>query len=74
MQFKFCISQKSSFVIIAYFKVAKLLIFFVCACMSCHSNIFLYIVEVGRVHRKGSQRVFKYRPPSPTVSYSSLVA
>ena len=50
MQFKFCMTQKSVFVITAYFKVAKLSVCFLCACRNCPSNIFLVIVEVARVH------------------------
>ena len=68
MQFKFCIRQKISFVITAYFKVAKLLIFAcvcvcVCvrACLNCHtfnySIVFLFIVEVARVNVKGNKEL-----------------
>lgn len=45
VQFTFCISQESSFIIAVHFKVAKLLMCFLCASMNCHSNIFLFIVE-----------------------------
>ena len=59
VQFKFCLTQKSLFVITAYFKVAKLSMCFLCACMNCHSNIFLFVAEVVRVHPEGRETSFE---------------